>query len=244
MSGSERLNLYTQIHKGLRACMSEVLVRVGRLDPHDSADIKAAAADVRGLIEFARDHLRHEEEWIHPALEARRAGSSAESRAEHEQHLETFDLLESSLRILERSQEQERPTAALRLYRQLALFVAENFEHMHVEETENHAVLVALYSEQEILDLHARLVASVTPAAMTVAMRWMIPASSAPERAAVLGGMQQAAPAPVFAAVLDIVRPYLDARDWAKLGAAIGPIPQEFSSPRAAPAEARVALAA
>jgi len=244
MSSDERFNLYTQIHKGLRACMSEVLVRVGRLDPTDTAEIRMTADAVRQMIAFARDHLHHEEELIHPVLEARRAGASSESHAEHEQHLETFDLLESSLRILERSPEQERPVAALRLYRQLALFVAENFEHMHVEETENHAALVACYSEQEILEVHQRVVAAVKPAAMAVAMHWMIPASSAPERAAILGGMRQSAPAPVFAAMLDIVRPYLDARDWAKLGAAIGPMPQESSPPRVAPAEVRVALAA
>ena len=244
MSGSERFNLYTQIHKGLRACMSEVLVRVGRLDPSDPAETQTTADAVRQMIDFARDHLHHEEELIHPVLEARRAGASHESHAEHEQHLETLDLLESSLCILERSPGQERPVAALRLYRQLALFVAESFEHMHVEETENHAALVACYSEQEVLAVHQRVVAAVKPAAMAVAMRWMIPASSAPERAAVLGGVQRAAPAPVFAAVLDIVRPHLDARDWAKLGAAIGPMPQESSSPRAAPAEARVAQAA
>jgi hypothetical protein len=230
MVAIERFNIYTQIHKGLRACMCEVLVRVGRLDPYDSIEIESAATAVRGLVEFARDHLSHEEALIHPALEARRAGASRESHAEHEQHLETFDLLESSLRILERSSEPERPAAVLRLYRQLALFVAENFEHMHVEETENHAALAACYSEQEILELHARVVAAVKPAAMTVAMRWMIPASSAPERAAIFGGMQQNAPAPVFAAMLGVVRPHLDARDWAKLRAAIGPMPPEVES--------------
>lgn len=244
MSGNQRFNLYTQIHKGLRACMCEVLVRVGRLDPSDPAEIQTTADAVRQMIAFARDHLHHEEELIHPVLEARRAGASTESHAEHEQHLETFELLESSLRILERSPGHEAPAVALRLYRQLALFVAENFEHMHVEETENHAALVAGYSEQEVLELHQRIVAAVKPATMAVAMRWMILASSAPERSALLGGMQQSAPAPVFAAVLDFVRPYLDARDWAKLGAAIGPMPQESSPPRAAPAEGRVALAA
>jgi hypothetical protein len=243
MAGIERFNIYTQIHKGLRACMCEVLVRVGRVDPTDRVEVEDIATRVRGLIDFARDHLLHEEELIHPALEARRPGSSRESHSEHGQHLETLDLIESSLRILERSPAEERPAAALRLYRQLALFVAENFEHMHVEETENHAALVACYSEAEVFDLHARVVAAVKPAAMTVAMRWMIPASSAPERAAVLGGMRKSAPEPVFAGILGVVRPYLEPRDWGKLSAAIGSLPQDGGLPSHVPAQQRDALA-
>jgi len=78
MSSDERFNLYTQIHKGLRACMSEVLVRVGRLDPTDTAEIRMTADAVRQMIAFARDHLHHEEELIHPVLEARRAGASSD----------------------------------------------------------------------------------------------------------------------------------------------------------------------
>ena len=115
---------------------------------------------------------------------------------------------------------------------------------MHVEESENHAALAACYSEHEVLELHERVVAAVKPAAMAIAMRWMIPASSAPERAAVLGGMQRNAPAPVFEAMLGLVRPHLDAHDWAKLGAAIGPMPQDVESPDVARAKVGLALAA
>jgi len=244
MAGIERFNIYTQIHKGLRACMCEVLVRVGRVDPTDRMEIEVVAKEVRGLIDFARDHLQHEEELIHPVLEARRAGSSRESHSEHGQHLETLDLIESSLRILERSPSEERPAAALRLYRQLALFVAENFEHMQIEETENHAALVSCYSEEEVFDLHARVVAAVKPSAMAVAMRWMIPASSAPERAAILGGMQKSAPGPVFAGILGLVRPYLEPRDWGKLSAAIGALPQDGILGPELAAQQRDALAA
>lgn len=224
MLSAERFNIYTEIHKGLRAFMCEVLVQVGRLDPRDPGEIRSAAAAVRELIEFARGHLQHEDEWIHPALEARRPGSSRESQADHRQHLEAFTLLETSLRALERSEGSERNAAALRLYRQLALFVGENFEHMHIEETENHATLVACYSEQEVRELNQRLVAAVSPGMLATALRWMVPSVSAPERASLLGAMRANAPRPVFDGVITLVRPYLSGRDWAKLGAEIGPM--------------------
>jgi hypothetical protein len=235
MNSADRFNIYTGIHKGLRAFMCDVLIQVGCLDPDDAGEIRSAAAAVRALLEFARGHLQHEDEWIHPALEARRPGSSKESQADHRQHRETFAQLETSLRVLERSEGGERNAAALGLYRQLALFVAENFEHMHIEETENHATLVACYSEQEVLELNQRLVAAVSPGMMATALRWMVPSISAQERASLLGGMRANAPRPVFEGVIALVRPHLSGRDWAKLGAAIGPLspPAIAASPAA-----------
>ena len=44
-----------------------------------------------------------------------------------------------------------------------------------------------------------------------------VPAMNPAERAGMLGDMQAHAPAPAFVAALDVVRPHLSARDWAKL---------------------------
>ncbi len=53
--------------------------------------------------------------------------------------------------------------AALRLYRQLALFVGENFAHMHVEETLHNQVLWSCYSDEELRALEGSIVASLPP---------------------------------------------------------------------------------
>jgi Hemerythrin HHE cation binding domain len=238
MNTTHRHNIYTLIHKALRACMADVLATVGRMDPHDPDDVAAAAASVRSLLEFAHSHLQHEDDWIHPALEARRTGSSAETRADHLQHREAFAMLEASLRGVETSTGAAREVAALRLYRHLALFVADNLQHMHVEETENHATLIECYSEEEIFAIEGRIIGSHTPAKMAAVMRWMVPAASAPERAVLLAGMRQNAPRPAFEAILALVRPHLSARDWAKLEAALGPLPTATDAAARAPAPA------
>jgi hypothetical protein len=224
MNPTQRHNIYVLIHKALRACMSDALVAVGRMDPHDGDEVAATAALVRELLQFAPIHLQAEEDWIHPALEMRRAGSSAETRADHLQHREAFAMLETSLRAVEGSTGTAREVAALRLYRHLALFVADNLQHMHVEETENHATLIECYSEEEVLAIEGSIVGSHTPAETAMAMRWMLPAVNAAERAALLGGVRQNAPRPAFDATVAAVRPHLSARDWAKLEAAIGPL--------------------
>jgi Hemerythrin HHE cation binding domain len=227
MNPTQRHNIYVLIHKALRASMSDALVAVGRMDPHDAGEVASTAALVRNLLDFARIHLQSEENWIHPALEMRRAGSSAETHADHLQHREAFTMLETSLRAVEGSEGPAREVAALRLYRHLALFVADNFQHMHVEETENHATLIECYSEEEVLAIEGSIVGSHTPAETAMAIRWMLPAANAPERAALLSGMRQHAPRPAFEAILAAVRPHLSATDWAKLGAALDVLPAQ-----------------
>ena len=238
MNTAERFNIYTQIHKGLRAFMSEVLVAVGRADPDDLSEVDSTLESVRALLAFAQVHLEHEEHFIHPAMEARRPGASADSHGDHAGHLRTFEALQAAVRAVEWNSPSQRAQALLQLYRQLALFVAENFEHMHVEETQNHAVLTSCYTEEEVLALNRRLVAAVKPADMATALRWMVPASHAGERTVQLCSMQRAAPASVVAGVLDIIAPHLSDRDRAKLNAALAADRAPASVPTAVAAAA------
>jgi hypothetical protein len=50
----------------------------------------------------------------------------------------------------------------------------------------------------------------------------MVPFMNPAERAAMLGDMRDHAPAPAFAAALEVVRPHLGEREWAKLGRDLG----------------------
>jgi hypothetical protein len=115
---------------------------------------------------------------------------------------------------------------SLKLYRHLALFVAENFQHMHVEETVHNAALWAHYSDAELAALHGRLMASLAPRELLDTARWMLPALSPVERAGLLRGMKAEAPPQAFEAMVDHVRPHLDATAWDKLVPALGLSPQ------------------
>ena len=111
---------------------------------------------------------------------------------------------------------------SLALYRQLDLFVADNFQHMQIEETDHNAVLRHGYTDSQLGALEQRIVASQPPAEAMNTLRWMVPALPASERLGLLRGMQAAAPAPVFCAALDTVRPHLGAHDWNRLAEGLG----------------------
>jgi hypothetical protein len=211
-----RHDLYALAHKGLRAGMCETLAAVGRMDATDPDEVGATAGRVRELIEMCRAHLEKEERYLHPAMEAREPGSSKRTARDHVDQPEAIERIEAELRAIE-----EGNSDAQELYRRLALFVAENFVHMHSEETDNNAVLWSTHDDAELALIERDIVASIAPGLRARWMRWMVPAMAPAERARLLAGMKANLPAPAFAAIVAIVRPHLTAAEWQKLATAL-----------------------
>jgi len=117
---------------------------------------------------------------------------------------------------------EERQAVLIKLYRSLSLFVAGNFDHMIVEETDNTVTLWELYTDEELFGIQNALVASIAPEKMAVYLRWMIPSISFPERLGMLSGIRATLPPAAFERVLQIVEGSLPARDWTKLSKALG----------------------
>ena len=214
----ERGNAIHQAQVPGKPADAGVLLRVGRLDTGDAEELATTLAQLRSLLELCRSHVAHENEFVHAAIEARRPGASQRIAAEHVEHLDAIAALEAEVAALAAL---PREPAAQRLYRDLARFVGENFEHMHVEETAHNAALWSLYSDAELNEIHQRIVAAVDPAEMGLVLRWMVPAMTPAERAAMLGEMQSQMPPEAMRGVLDTVRPHLDDRAWGKLARAL-----------------------
>lgn len=224
-TGLRRHDMYRPVHKGLRSMMCDVLVRVGRLDAGDDVEVAATAACVRDMLGLCRSHLHHENQFIHAAMESRRRGSSATTARDHLHHEKSIEALEGRLRVLEHGNREARQEVAQALYRDLALFVADNFQHMDVEETANNAELWETHADEELAAVHDALVASIPPEKMLVYLRWMVPAMAPEERVELFAGIRQNLPAEAFVGVLAAAKPGLAERDWHKLMAALGELP-------------------
>lgn len=215
---SPRLDLYGPIHKALCLMMTDTLQRAGRLDTDDPGELAATLTQVDALLEACRSHVAKENKFVHTAIEARRPGASERIAGEHDAHLDAIAALQAEVAAL-----RALPTAAAanRLYAHLARFIAENLEHMQLEETQHNAALWAAYSDAELLEIHQRLLASIEPAEMPTILRWMVPALSPAERASMLEQMQRELPPEAMRAVLEVVRPHLDDSAWGKLARAL-----------------------
>lgn len=212
-----RFNIYGIIHKALRLFMSDTLAAVGSMDCSDAAQTSKVLGQVRDLAATCRNHFMHENAFVHAAMEARRPGSSSQVAAEHEHHAWAVAKLDELANAVQHADGSARQVAADALYQYLALFMAENFVHMNLEETANNEVLWATHTDAELLGIERAIVASQKPQEAMMTMRWMMPAMNASERAEKLEGMRRNAPAPVFEAVMAVAQERLPVSEWDKL---------------------------
>lgn len=220
-AATERFDMYRLIHKALRAFMGDTLVAVGRMDADDDGDVAVTLEQARGLLSVLAVHLDDENRFVHTAMNARCPGSAERTAADHVEHEVALAEIERLIADVEGRRGSARAAGGLALYRRLGVFVAENYEHMDVEERDNNAVLWAHYTDEELHAIEAQILAAVPPASMAAAMRWMMPSLNHAERVAMLGGMRRGAPEAVYEGVLAIARGNLSARDWAKLESAL-----------------------
>ena len=222
-----RLDLYGGIHKALRAFMADTLLSLGRLDVDDAQALAQATGRVVELMDLCVAHLEHENRFVHAAIEARAPGASAAVAHDHDEHLRETAQLRAAALALQGAAPAVRPAFAHQLYRELAVFVADNLRHMHVEESAHNAVLWARYTDAELAALHDELVASIPPQEMMQVARWMLPSMTPAERLGLLTEMRTKMPPPAFDAVLQMLHGELDAADWAKLARGLGlpPVP-------------------
>jgi len=213
-----RLDIYAPIHRALRLFMTDTLARVGALDADDASDVAATLDQLDALLALCRQHLLLENQLVHPAIEALQPGVTREVHADHEHHLESIGALHDEAAVVRSAPDA---AAALRLYRHLALFVAENFEHMHLEETAHNQALWAGYDDAAIAELERRIIAKSTPQQSALVLRWMTPALPPHERASRFRALQSVVPPEAFVNLLDVARRALDERGWAKLSASL-----------------------
>ena len=88
-ASAPRVDMYSGIHKALRALMADTLLAVGRMDADDGLERAQVTERVLELLQFCAGHLQHENEFVHAAIEARAPGASAQIGHEHEHNYRT-----------------------------------------------------------------------------------------------------------------------------------------------------------
>lgn len=221
-----RIDLYANIHKALRAMMLDTLQGVGRLDAYDDQDVATACDRVHRLAQACERHLAHENQFVHPAIEAVQPDASARIAQEHVDHLSEIQALHQGAAQVLTRQGAARARAVEGLYRQLALFAAHNFTHMQIEEVHHNHVLWQHYRDDELVAIEQRIIAAIPPQEAIETMRWMVPALTPLQRQQMLEGLRAGAPGEVFDAVIATVQPHLSTTEWAKLARGLGLAPQ------------------
>jgi Hemerythrin HHE cation binding domain len=212
-------DLYRDVHKAIRTMLFDTVAAAGRLDPSDRVARVAHANRVRDLVRFLAFHAEHEDSVLDEPIRRvlpEQADAIACDHLALEQQMADLVALADLVFDCERT---DARAAVHTLYLDLASFVSAYLAHQDVEERVVMPALEASCGVPGLLELHARILAEISPEDMGWSLSVMIPAMNIDDRAEMLGGMRAEAPTEVFAGVWGLVTTVLPADDVAALAA-------------------------
>ncbi len=216
------LNGYRDIHKGIRTELFAVTTAAGSIDPHDRAARADLARHVQSVVELLVSHAEHEDAVIQPVLEAELPALAAQIATDHP-HIEAQivairELADAAVDAADTNVRND----VFRLYIELASFTSVYLAHQDSEERDVMPALEQAVGFEGVLALHQAIVGSIPPEEMAKTLPLMLRAMNIDDRAEVLGGMQQGAPAEVFTGVWSLAKSALDPADALALGRRLG----------------------
>jgi len=210
----DRFDLYTSIHKGIRAILFETARTVAATDFSRPEESARASDAIRRLLGFLDEHAAHEDDVILPELAPLAPELFADLRAEHARTDGLQRELAGIATRLAGATERERVSLGRRLAERANGLVAAHLAHLAREESEANRVLWAHFDDGALLALQDRIVAAIAPARLAEWYALVLPAVSAGERRALIGGLLATVSAARFELLTDPARAELGEAAW------------------------------
>jgi hypothetical protein len=216
------VDIYRNVHKGIRSELFAVTLDAGRVDPHDDGAVGAVAGRWGNLVKLLVEHAQHEEDFVQPLVEQFAplyAAEILESHARLEGQMAQLELLAD--RAGEACAAQRR-LFTHRLYLGLASFTAAYLQHQEFEEFEVMVMLSQHVSPEDLRALDHAIVASISPEMMAQSAAIMLPAMNIEDQTELFSGVQQGAPPEIFAAMMGLAQSALDPVRYEELARRLG----------------------
>jgi iron-sulfur cluster repair protein YtfE (RIC family) len=211
------LDLYKDIHKGIRVELFSVTTEAGRVDPSQGIARGALATQVADVVGLLTGHAAHEDAAIQPVLEARLPELAERIEVDHLTLEARMDDLQEMAAEVAALAVPDPAARVHRLYLALASFTSDYLQHQDVEERVVMPALEAAVGLEDVVAIHQAIIGHIPPDEMARGLSVMVPAMNVDDRTAFLGGMRAGAPAPVFEGVCSLVRSVLDPDDYQAL---------------------------
>ncbi len=215
------LDLYRDIHKGIRSELFAVTEQAGQIDAAQRHERSALRDHVASVVDLLVTHAEHEDAHIQPAIEQHVPDLASRVVTDHE-------VLESRLGdLLGRATETVDTSGDLRwhlhrLYVELASFTSAYLAHQDLEERQIMPALDVALGFEASLDIHQAIVGSIPPEEMVTSLAVMLPAMNVDDRTELLGGMREGAPPEVFDGVWSLTTSVLEPSDVTALASRLG----------------------
>jgi hemerythrin-like domain-containing protein len=217
---SQRVDVFINVHKGLRRGLLGLSGRIGNLDWTEPEAFKAAGAEFAQVLHFLREHAENEDKVQVPFLEQKSPGATRQMTEDHQRMEKELDQLEKDWGRISASLNPAQ--AGYGFYLAFNRFLSGYLAHMDLEEREITEAIYRHFTDQEISGEFKKIIARTSPQDMGMMLGYMIPGMNAVERLVFLSNLKAAAPQPVFEGVKGLAQRVLAAKDWEKLSARLG----------------------
>jgi hypothetical protein len=216
------LDLYRDIHKGIRAELFALTGDAGRLDPADRVGRVATQAHLDDVVALLVSHAEHEDAAVQPAIEVHLPAVAARVLDEHEVLEARMGELQAYAADAVEAGDATVRGAVHRLYVELASFTGAYLAHQDLEERVVMPQLEAAIGFDAVLAIHQAIVGSIPPEEMATTLPGMLRAMNVDDRTELVGGMQAGAPPEVFAGLWSLVQSALTSAEAAAVAGRLG----------------------
>jgi hemerythrin-like domain-containing protein len=189
-----RVNIFNQIHKGLRALLYETSLLLQQTDFADDHEMQAAINRVNLVADLFDDHAHHEDKYVLPALQEYEPSIVDAFTQEHAMDCKLTRGLKDSLQAVQMASPLVRSEMANELSKTFIQFMVFNLDHMAKEESILNKILWRYYSDEDILSIQQKIVASLTPWSAAASSKWMMRGLNNPEIVRWLQTVEESAP--------------------------------------------------
>jgi len=186
-TAAPRVDLFTMIHKGLRALLFQAAAEASRLDVTSAAEVDALVARLESTLAFLDEHAAHEDRHVLPALRTVAPGLAAALASDH-RVLDALQLeVELGTEALLAATPAVRPAVAAELARHVLRLTAAHLAHMGREETEGNQALWDALDDGELVAIRGRITGSIGPERHAAWMDMIRPALTPFEQSLIAG---------------------------------------------------------
>lgn len=216
---NQRLDLYRNIHKGIRVMLADLVSEAGRADFTNPQELGQLKASARNVFELLESHAHTEDRFMMPLLGQFAPALAKEFSAAHGEQEAALPALLADLEMITAADSDAAQRGHLFLLR-FTRIAGDLMMHMADEELEINPAFWSAMTDDELGAVERELVSSIPPDKMGRYLRYMLPAMNPAERVTFLGHL----PPPVFAFVRALAQEVLTADENARLERDLGAV--------------------
>lgn len=186
-----REDLFTLIHKGLRAMLYDMGLKLQTNDFMDEPVTSEILSHMRNTLELMNHHADYEEGFIFPELRAFEPGLVETLELDHREIERLGSILESTMAGIEGVKGADAFIGlGDRLQREFNAYLAFFLKHLNYEEAEAIQASQRHFSDDELRIMRGNIVAATPAEQNTEFMRWMFSSANSNELAESLVGIK------------------------------------------------------